>query len=311
MFMTQTHTSHAVHAHGAVSAVCHSVTTCHFCFRLSDETMFGYGGFGGGYGGFGGFGGFGYDDDMGSLREGFARKSAAASRREGAARDAFTTAVLEVEIPPKAKFATVTNLLAPSTHLTNASWTDFSKWVRSHPGCRVTRRVASDAEKAAHKETRKGKCYWVDAKISREAHESAVGKAAPAPAPAAVSAGPSGGTAVAADAAAAAAPTVAMATAVPDSVSKRKADGSTVSAVAGGAPSRPSPSKKRRSTGPSEDSWMNTTATTMVQKMEAATKADGTNWMLDAMQEFGKGKKGKDDPLAGAILKEMSKKKKR
>jgi hypothetical protein len=73
-------------------------------FTVADETMFGYGGFGGGYGGFGGFGGFGYDDDMGSLREGFARKSAAASRREGAARDAFTTAVLEVEIPPKAKW---------------------------------------------------------------------------------------------------------------------------------------------------------------------------------------------------------------
>ena len=49
------------------------------------------------------------------------------------------------------------NLLDPSCHLTSASWSDFSKWIRSHPGWMAKRRVASEEEKKASKETRQGK----------------------------------------------------------------------------------------------------------------------------------------------------------
>ena len=52
-------------------------------------------------------------------------------------------------------------LLKPSCHLTTVCWSSFSKYVRTHPGWSVKRRVASEQEKLVHKETRKGKVYFV------------------------------------------------------------------------------------------------------------------------------------------------------
>ena len=78
--------------------------------------------------------GLGFDDnDGGSGRFGrYARKSGAAERREDAARASFTAALTDTVIQGEA--ALVSDLLLPSVHLTSASWTDFSRWVRTHPG---------------------------------------------------------------------------------------------------------------------------------------------------------------------------------
>ena len=54
-------------------------------------------------------------------------------------------------------------LLQPSTHLTAPCWRDFRKWMKtSHPKWDAKKRQASDAEKVASGETRKGKVYFVD-----------------------------------------------------------------------------------------------------------------------------------------------------
>lgn len=77
---------------------------------------------------------FGYGCESGNYGR-CARKSGAAERRESTARLAFTKALKSTPIPLSA--VTVTNLLKPSTHLTNASWSDFSKWVKTHTGCKA------------------------------------------------------------------------------------------------------------------------------------------------------------------------------
>ena len=90
--------------------------------------------------------------------------------REESAREAFTTALTETDLG-RSERVTV-QLLRPSSHLTAASWTDFNRWVKTHEGCSAKRREATEAEKAAHKETRKGKVYWVDVVITRAAQDA-------------------------------------------------------------------------------------------------------------------------------------------
>lgn len=118
----------------------------------------------------------GYTDDEGGHYSCFGRyatKSVAAARREDAARAEFTKALTQTPIQGEA--ARVQDLLPPSVHLTSDCWTDFSKWVRTHPGCKATRRIATEIEKRAHRQTRKGPCYWVDVVISAEAQAQALG----------------------------------------------------------------------------------------------------------------------------------------
>ena len=56
-------------------------------------------------------------------------------------------------------------LLQPSDHLTQKCWSDFSKFVKSHPGWSAKRRAATESEKAEFKITRKGKVYFVEVKL--------------------------------------------------------------------------------------------------------------------------------------------------
>ena len=70
------------------------------------------------------YGGGYYDGYDGVDRSRFAEKSAAAQRRENAAKAAFDAAKTEVE--EVGETATV-ELLKPNCHLTNACWSSFSK----------------------------------------------------------------------------------------------------------------------------------------------------------------------------------------
>ena len=100
-----------------------------------------------------GFGyGFGCFDDR-IDRSGFAEKSAAAQRREDAAKEAFNKIRAETEASAT-KDTVVVQLLKPSTHLTQPCWSAFSKHVRSFPGWTPKRRVATAEEKRQHGETR-------------------------------------------------------------------------------------------------------------------------------------------------------------
>ena len=105
----------------------------------------------GGYGG-GGYGGYGDDDGGFGFHGRSARKSKAAQRREDTAREVFTEALEETPMG-KNDSVTLTSLLKPSNHLTQAVWSDFSKWTKSHEGCSVKRRAASDEEKKDHGES--------------------------------------------------------------------------------------------------------------------------------------------------------------
>lgn len=53
-------------------------------------------------------------------------------------------------------------LLSPNDHLTGPCWRDFSKTVRWEHGWIAKRVAATNAQKAAFRETRKGKVYFVD-----------------------------------------------------------------------------------------------------------------------------------------------------
>ena len=108
-----------------------------------------------------GFGyGFGCFDDR-IDRSGFAEKSAAAQRREDAAKEAFNKIRAETEASAT-NDTVVVQLLKPSTHLTQPCWSAFSKHVRSFPGWTPKRRVATAEEKRQHGETRQAKCYFTD-----------------------------------------------------------------------------------------------------------------------------------------------------
>ena len=127
-----------------------------------------------------GFGyGFGCFDDR-IDRSGFAEKSAAAQRREDAAKEAFNKIRAETEASAT-KDTVVVQLLKPSTHLTQPCWSAFSKHVRSFPGWTPKRRVATAEEKRAHGETRQAKCYFTDVSFNpktfkKKSRESAAAK---------------------------------------------------------------------------------------------------------------------------------------
>ena len=127
-----------------------------------------------------GFGyGFGCFDDR-IDRSGFAEKSAAAQRREDAAKEAFNKKRAETEASAT-KDTVVVQLLKPSTHLTQPCWSAFSKHVRSFPGWTPKRRVATAEEKRQHGETRQSKCYFTDVSFNpktfkKKSRESAAAK---------------------------------------------------------------------------------------------------------------------------------------
>ncbi len=127
-----------------------------------------------------GFGyGFGCFDDR-IDRSGFAEKSAAAQRREDAAKEAFNKIRAETEASAT-KEPVVVQLLKPSTHLTQPCWSAFSKHVRSFPGWTPKRRVATAEEKRQHGETRQSKCYFTDVSFNpktfkKKSRESAAAK---------------------------------------------------------------------------------------------------------------------------------------
>jgi hypothetical protein len=89
----------------------------------------------------------------------FAEKSAAALSREVDARRRFDRLRIEVE---HAGVRTQQELLQPNCHLTGPCYSSFSKYVQAHAGWTVRRRTATDAEKRAYGETRRGKCYFVN-----------------------------------------------------------------------------------------------------------------------------------------------------
>jgi len=113
---------------------------------------------------FGGFGAaYGYDDGH-PRYENYAEKSAAALRREEEAKTKFQEAREELEGREDlvAGSKITVELLKPSCHLTGACWSTFLRHVRSHEGWVAKRREATAEEKKQHKETRRGKVYFVD-----------------------------------------------------------------------------------------------------------------------------------------------------
>jgi hypothetical protein len=182
----------------------------------------------------------------------------------------------------------------------------------------VKRRVATEEEKSAHKEKRKGKCYWIDAVLTIEAQQRAHAPPAAAAAAAAVSASSSGA------ASAAAAPPVARST--PQVTASAPPSSTPVAAAAAAAaskhvqtatsPKRKTPvgassaggasasSKKRRSDGDN----MTELAETAVSKLEASSaSASGDNWMVGALKDYGKTSRGRKDPFANEMFKSMAK----
>ena len=86
--------------------------------------------------------------------------SAAAERREADAKSVFAK-LRNTTMLASPKTKTTYDLLTPSCHLTSHTWSTFRDHVRTFPGWSAKRVAASDAEKAEHKETRKGKVYFV------------------------------------------------------------------------------------------------------------------------------------------------------
>ncbi|XP_063684556.1 DNA-directed RNA polymerase II subunit RPB1-like [Bolinopsis microptera] len=97
-------------------------------------------------------------------RRGWAEKSAAAMRREETAVKMFETARLKMEARDDLSVGSreTVQLLKPSCHLTEACWKSFRGHVCSVEGWSTKRRVATEAEKKKHGETRKGRVYFVD-----------------------------------------------------------------------------------------------------------------------------------------------------
>ena len=128
--------------------------------------------FGGhGYGGHGGGGG-------GIDRRHFNEKSKAAQKREDAAKDQFDAHRREQQALQVIDSAHVqqalkepTTLLQPADHLTAPCWRDFKAHVKSFAGWEAKRTTATEAQKTAAKETRKGKVYFVQVLFKGSAAE--------------------------------------------------------------------------------------------------------------------------------------------
>ena len=98
----------------------------------------------------------------------FARKSAAATRREQQGKDKLNqiikneTTQVQILTPGPHVF----ELLTPDVHLVDASWKDIRKWVASTHGAagwQLKRRAATDLERKTPGYTRRGKTYFVTA----------------------------------------------------------------------------------------------------------------------------------------------------
>lgn len=92
--------------------------------------------------------------------------SKAALRREAQAKETFLEVKRDFEKHPVKDKVTTLHLLQPSCHLTSYTWGSFRKFVISHPGWTVKRRVATSEEKTKAHQTRRGKVYFVDTAFS-------------------------------------------------------------------------------------------------------------------------------------------------
>jgi len=95
---------------------------------------------------------------IGRAAENWREKSDAAAAREASATKAFD----DLRNTARSVEVKTTRLLSPSDHLTAACYRDFSKHVKSFPGWRASRTMATEEEKKTAGETRKCKVYWTD-----------------------------------------------------------------------------------------------------------------------------------------------------
>ena len=104
-----------------------------------------------------------FEMDWGGPRYGdMAEKSVAAIRREDQAKSLFNTQKSATEEQARLQNQkTTVELLTPSCHLTGACWKSFSKYVRENKGWSIKRVEATDQQKRASGEKRKGKVYFV------------------------------------------------------------------------------------------------------------------------------------------------------
>ena len=98
----------------------------------------------------------------------FARKSAAATRREQQGKDKLNQIIKNeaTQIQILTPGPHVFELLTPDVHLVDASWKDIRKWVASTHGAagwQLKRRAATDLERKTPGYTRRGKTYFVTA----------------------------------------------------------------------------------------------------------------------------------------------------
>ena len=98
----------------------------------------------------------------------FARKSAAATRREQQGKDKLNQIIKNeaTQIQILTPGPHVFELLTPDVHLVDASWKDIRKWVASTHGAagwQLKRRAATDMERKKPGYTRRGKTYFVTA----------------------------------------------------------------------------------------------------------------------------------------------------
>jgi hypothetical protein len=90
--------------------------------------------------------------------------SEAALRREEESKTKFSQAVKNFDKTALEPHSTthVIQLLQPLDHLVAKTYTSFRKFVASHAGWKVKRRVATDKERKEHHVTRNGKAYFID-----------------------------------------------------------------------------------------------------------------------------------------------------
>ena len=98
----------------------------------------------------------------------FARKSAAATRREQQGKDKLNQIIKNeaTQIQILTPGPHVFELLTPDVHLVDASWKDIRKWVaitHGAAGWQLKRRAATDLERKTPGYTRRGKTYFVTA----------------------------------------------------------------------------------------------------------------------------------------------------
>ena len=125
-----------------------------------------------------------YRDDGSIDRSGFAEKSQAAMDREARAKQLLDNWIAECsKLDDDAFPVTNSELVVPKVHLTQPCYYDFRKYALQK-GVKVGRRQATDEERKASGDKRKGKLYMIWAKLevppSRAVEHLAAAKAAKA-----------------------------------------------------------------------------------------------------------------------------------